>query len=589
MERLKNVMLLKRMMTVVMIMMIVVLSGAGCAVKKSESDEKNETNQQAITDTAKEDAPQENESSKMTKEDTMEYRVAVLKGPTGIGFVKAWDDSENSKTLNTYNCTAYGTADEITAGIIKGDIDLAAVPCNLASVLYQKTGGKIKIAAINTLGVLYILSTSDEIKSVEDLKGKTIYTTGQGTTPEYTLNYILKQNHLTPGEDVTIEYKSEAAEVAALMSESDDVIAMLPQPYVTTVLQKNENMKIVLDMTKEWNQVSDETLVTGVVIARDEVIEKNEKAFEQFGISAFQHNKNGLRMMGVCYCLGLGTECSLENAVKAYKRAADNGSTAALYDLAAMYEYGHGFERNYKKAFKLYSIAAENNCLRALVKVGEFYFFGKSVYKDQKKAVDHYRKAADKSDPAAMYNLGMCYYSGNGVEKDYYTAFDLFMKSANRNYVPAYNGVGICYVTGNGVAKSEHTAAYWYDKGARLGNAAAQYNLGLSYYWGNGVEQNKPAAAQLFEKSAKQGHAAAQFRLGECFYFGSGIEKDLSSAVYWYETAAKNNNANAQFRLGNCHCQGKGVAKNMQKAVYWYEKAAAQGNQEAKKMLDEIR
>lgn len=282
MERLKNVMLLKRMMTVVMIMMIVVLSGAGCAVKKSESDEKNETNQQAITDTAKEDAPQENESSKMTKEDTMEYQVAVLKGPTGIGFVKAWDDSENSKTLNTYNCTAYGTADEITAGIIKGDIDLAAVPCNLASVLYQKTGGKIKIAAINTLGVLYILSTSDEIKSVEDLKGKTIYTTGQGTTPEYTLNYILKQNHLTPGEDVTIEYKSEAAEVAALMSESDDVIAMLPQPYVTTVLQKNENMKIVLDMTKEWNQVSDETLVTGVVIARDEVIEKNEKAFEQF-------------------------------------------------------------------------------------------------------------------------------------------------------------------------------------------------------------------------------------------------------------------------------------------------------------------
>ena len=313
-----------------------------------------------------------------------------------------------------------------------------------------------------------------------------------------------------------------------------------------------------------------------------------EKAFEQFGISAFQHNKNGLRMMGVCYCLGLGTELSPQNAVKAYKRAADNGSTAALYDLAAMYEYGHGFEKDYKKAFKLYSIAAENNCLRAMAKIGEFYFFGKYIPKNQAKAVEYYEKAAEKGDAAAQYNLGMCYYSGNGVEIDYYKAFDLFMKSGNQNYVSAYNGIGICYVTGNGVAKSERTAVYWYDKGARLGNAAAQYNLGLAYYWGNGVEQDKSVAAKLFEKGAKQGHPAAQFRLGVCFYFGSGIEKDLRSAVYWYETAAKNNNANAQFRLGNCYCMGKGVAKNMEKAVYWYEKAAAQGQKEAQKMLDEI-
>lgn len=262
----------RKLIALMMAVMLVAVIVSGCGEKKSDGDTKDNVTQ------GEESFVGEN----FTQEDAREYNVAVLKGPTGIGFVKAWDDSEKLETFNVYNCTAYGAADEITAGIVKGDIDIAAVPCNLASVLYNKTGGKIKIAAINTLGVLYIVSAADDINSVEDLKGKTIYTTGQGTTPEYTLNYILKENGLTPGEDVKIEYKSEASEVAALMSESDDAIAMLPQPYVTTVLQKNENIKIVLDMTKEWDKVSDEKLVTGVVIVRDEVIEENEKAFEQF-------------------------------------------------------------------------------------------------------------------------------------------------------------------------------------------------------------------------------------------------------------------------------------------------------------------
>lgn len=221
-------------------------------------------------------------SAEFTEADAREYNVAVLNGPTAIGFVKAWDDSDNGETLNQYNVTSYGAAVEITAGLVKGDIDIAAIPCNLASVLYNKTEGKLKVAAINTLGVLYMISTSEEIHSVADLKGKTIYTTGQGTTPQYTLNYILEKNGLKPDEDVKLEYKSEAAEVAAAMSEAEDAIAMLPQPYVTTVLMQNENMKIVLDMTEEWNKVSDEPLITGVVVARTEAIEENEKAFRQF-------------------------------------------------------------------------------------------------------------------------------------------------------------------------------------------------------------------------------------------------------------------------------------------------------------------
>ena len=142
----------------------------------------------------------------------------------------------------------------------------------------------MEVAAINTLGVLYIVTTGDDIASVADLAGKTIYSTGKGTTPEYTLNYILEQNGLVPGEDVTVEYKSEATEVVSAMQMSSGYpIAMLPQPYVTTAQMQMEGLSVALDMTEEWNKVSpDSALVTGVVLARTQFVEENEAAFEEF-------------------------------------------------------------------------------------------------------------------------------------------------------------------------------------------------------------------------------------------------------------------------------------------------------------------
>ena len=140
------------------------------------------------------------------------------------------------------------------------------------------------MAAANTLGVLYVVTTGDDITSVADLAGKTIYTTGKGTTPEYVLNYVLTQNGLTPGEDVTIEYMSEATEVlAAMQASSGYPVAMLPQPYVTTAQMQMEGLKVALDMTEEWDKVSpDSALVTGVVVARKEFVEQNEAAFNEF-------------------------------------------------------------------------------------------------------------------------------------------------------------------------------------------------------------------------------------------------------------------------------------------------------------------
>lgn len=210
-------------------------------------------------------------------------RIAAMSGPTAIGMVKLMQDAEDGVTDFPYEFQIFGTADEVSAGLIQGKLDMAAVPCNLAAVLYQKTEGQLQIAAINTLGVLYIVETGETIQTVEDLKGKTIYSTGQGTTPEYTLNYLLHSYGLDPETDVNIEYRSEAAEVTAVLAESEDAIAMLPQPYVTVAMTQNEKLRIALSVTEEWEAVnSDSTVVTGVLVVRKAFAEENPDLVEAF-------------------------------------------------------------------------------------------------------------------------------------------------------------------------------------------------------------------------------------------------------------------------------------------------------------------
>jgi NitT/TauT family transport system substrate-binding protein len=255
----------------------------------------NETNDREDSEPGDQDQANQGTQNPAQKQ---EIRIAALKGPTAIGMVKIMEDTSKETAANDYQFTIAGTADEISVGLMKGDFDIAAIPCNLASVLYQKTEGAIKLAGINTLGVLYIVETGDTIHSVEDLKGKTIYSTGLGTTPQYTLNYLLKAYGLDPDKDVTIEYKTEATEVAAILSEGKEAIALLPQPYVTTVMLNNEKLRIALDVAEEWNKVSTDgsSVVTGVVVVRTEFLESNPEAFEAFmteyAVSAAYVNEN---------------------------------------------------------------------------------------------------------------------------------------------------------------------------------------------------------------------------------------------------------------------------------------------------------
>jgi NitT/TauT family transport system substrate-binding protein len=211
-------------------------------------------------------------------------RVASLKGPTTIGLVKLLDDAERGDASYSLESNIYGAADEITGLISSGDFDVAAIPANLAAVLYNKLeGGPFFVAAINTLGVLYVLENGDAIQSVADLKGKTIYSTGKGTTPEFALNSLLRWNGIDPEADVTIEYKSEAGELAALLeSEGENAIAVLPQPYVTSVLSQNPEVRIALDITEEWQAASGKTLITGVTVVRREFAQDNPEALAAF-------------------------------------------------------------------------------------------------------------------------------------------------------------------------------------------------------------------------------------------------------------------------------------------------------------------
>ncbi len=211
-------------------------------------------------------------------------KIAALNGPTGMGLVNLMTKQDNGTAENNYEFTMSSAPDQVSASVIKGEPDLAAVPVNLAATLYQKTNGQYVVCAINTLGVLYMLDTTDTIHSVADLKGQTIYATGQGSTPEYILRYVLSANGIDSDKDVTIEFKADHAELATLVKSGQAPIAMLPEPNVTSAMMGTDNVKIALNMTEEWDKVSTDgsTVVQGCILVKKSFLEQNQTAYDQF-------------------------------------------------------------------------------------------------------------------------------------------------------------------------------------------------------------------------------------------------------------------------------------------------------------------
>ncbi len=210
--------------------------------------------------------------------------IGTIQGPTGIGMVNLMEADAVGTSANDYTFTVGSTPQEIGTKLAQGSLDIAALPTNLAASLYQKTSGKVKLLAVNTLGVLYILENGTAINSIEDLRGKTIYSTGEGANPEYILKYVLEKNGLTPGKDVTIEFIAENTELATRMVSGDIKLAMVPEPQVSSVMVQNADVRVALSMNDAWEAVAEENskLMMGCVAVRAEFLEQNEAAVKAF-------------------------------------------------------------------------------------------------------------------------------------------------------------------------------------------------------------------------------------------------------------------------------------------------------------------
>lgn len=218
-------------------------------------------------------------SEKKTEIGNEPVNITMLKGPTGIGAVKLMEESEKNETDGNYNINVSAAADDAMAKIISGEVDIAAVPTNIAPLIYNKTNGNIEVLAVNTLGVLYIVENGESIHTIEDLEGKTIYSSGQGAVPEYVLNYLLEKNNV---ENVNIVYMTEHAEVAAALADGRADIALLPEPNVTAVMMKNSEIRIAVDVNDEWKKTNGSELAMGCIVAGKQFIDENKEAVDKF-------------------------------------------------------------------------------------------------------------------------------------------------------------------------------------------------------------------------------------------------------------------------------------------------------------------
>ncbi len=214
----------------------------------------------------------------------VEVRVGGLKGPTTIGLVKLLDSAEKGQTVDKYDFTMAAAADELTPKLLKGELDVAALPLNLCSVLYNNSNGGVRLAAVNTLGVVYVVEKGgEEIKDLSDLKGRTVYATGKGTTPEYALSYLLSLIDLDIEKDVDMVWMSEPTEVVSRMAGEEHAIAMMPQPFVTVASGQLENFRVALDLTAVWDSHNNgSTFITAGLLVRKAFAEEHPEALARF-------------------------------------------------------------------------------------------------------------------------------------------------------------------------------------------------------------------------------------------------------------------------------------------------------------------
>ncbi len=219
-------------------------------------------------------------SAPIVAAETETLRVGTIKGPTAMGMVQLMEEG-----AGVFEIAA--NIDEILPKIVRDELDIAALPPNIASVLYNNAEGKVRVLAVHTLGSFAVLETGEAVQTVADLRGKTLYMSGKGSAPEYALRYVLAGNGIDPDADLTIAWKAEHTECVAALAMQEDAIALLPQPFATVAMMQNENIRSALDLSAEWDALQADAekpsaLITGVLVARAEFIEQSPEAVQAF-------------------------------------------------------------------------------------------------------------------------------------------------------------------------------------------------------------------------------------------------------------------------------------------------------------------
>ena len=260
-----------RLMLFFSLLLVVVV---GCSNNETNNTETAVTEENVVVDETTDVSEETEEDLKDTSLEKTQINLGIMTGPTGVGSVNLIENSKEGNSSFEINETIAGTPDVLVSSLASGDLDFAVLPANLASILYHNTEGKIKALATNNLGVVYIIDTNGEINSFEDLMGKTIVAAGKGTTPEVVFNNIAASYNIDPENDLVLDFKTEATEVAQALISGQAEIGLAPEPMVTNILMKSENARIAIDLNEEWKNINGSELITSVLIGRSESIEK---------------------------------------------------------------------------------------------------------------------------------------------------------------------------------------------------------------------------------------------------------------------------------------------------------------------------
>ena len=299
--------MIKRKGLALLLMMGLILSLlSGCSSSTEEASDSNASQQESTTETSESTEASDSDQTGETietattsdgetvnepvraqeeKDPALAMHIGLLKGPTGMGAVMLMNESDNGFVFGNYDFQLYDAPDEVTAKLINGELDVAAVPVNLASTLYNKTDGGVKIAAINTLGTMFLVENGNTIESMEDLDGKTVMLSGQGAVPDYVFQYLLQESGVT---NCTVEYATSHADLANQLAAGEVDLAVMPEPYVSIAMSKNADLRIAIELAEVWDQYSyedstvDNTLPMGCIVVRTAYLDEHEKEFKKF-------------------------------------------------------------------------------------------------------------------------------------------------------------------------------------------------------------------------------------------------------------------------------------------------------------------